>query len=223
MSTILIRTLIIYIIIVFSMKLMGKRQIGELRLSEFVIALLLSELAAYAVMDTNIPLVYAVIPIVTLTGLEVFVSSLSTKNNAVRRIFNSSPSILIERGEINQAALKSTRFTIEELLTEIRLKGHPSIFSIDYAILEANGKLSIIPKSDQTPPTVQQLGISPDNTGITFPVIINGELNLDAIKAVGKTCEWILSKAQAQGYSSLGEIFLMVIDNTESVSIIKKV
>ena len=215
MSTILIRTILVYFFLMIAIKMMGKRQIGEIQISEFVITLLISELVAYPVMDNDIPLAYVLIPIIVLITLEIILSYIGTKN----RILKPSPCILIEKGAINQENMKNVRFAINELISEIRLKGYGDITMIDYAILESNGKLSVIPKPEYQNPTVQQLNLQYENSGIAHPVVINGELNVQSIAEAGKTSEWVLNILSSQGYSSISKIFLMLVDNADKIFI----
>ena len=219
MSTILIRVIIVYVLLMIAIKIMGKRQIGEIQVSEFVITLLISELVAYPVMETDIPLVYIIIPIITLLGAEVITTYISTKNKTMKEILGPQPCILIEKGEIKQENLKTVRFTINELISEVRLKGYSDITEVDYAILESNGKLSVIPKPEFKNPTVQQLNLPYINNGIAHPVVINGELNAQSIAESGKTGEWVLKTLSSQGFNSLGDIFLMLVDNTDKIFI----
>ena len=219
MSTILVRTVIVYIILITAIKIMGKRQIGEIRVSEFVITLLISELAAYPVMDPDVPLVYVLIPIITLLSAEVISSYTAAKNKNLKTAIDHIPCILIERGVINQENLKHVRFSINELMSEIRLKGYADITHIDYAILESNGQLSVIPKPEYQNPTVQQLNLPYENSGIMHPVVINGELNTQSITKAGKTNEWVLHMLSLQGYTSITDVFLMLVDDTEKIFI----
>lgn len=215
MTVILVRTIIVYVILMFAIKLMGKRQIGEIQVSEFIITLLIAELVAYPVMDGDIPLVFVSVAVITLIALEVIISYTATKNKSLRPL----PCILIEKGEIKQGNLKNVRFAINELISEIRLKGYPDITMIDYAILESNGNLSVIPKPEYQTPTVSQLNIAYESSGIAHPVIINGELNLQSIAESGKTSEWVMQTLSAQGYHSLAGIFLMSVDNAGKIFI----
>ena len=219
MSTILIRTIIVYAFLMIAIKMMGKRQIGEIQVSEFVITLLISELVAYPVMDGDIPLVYVIIPIITLLSAEVITSYIGTRNKTMKAILGPSPCILIEKGEIKQEHMKNVRFTINELISEIRLKGYSDLTEIDYAILESNGKLSVIPKPEYKNPTVQQFNLPYTNSGIAHPIVINGELNTQSIAEAGKTSEWVLKTLSGQGFHSLSDIFLMLVDNTDKVFI----
>lgn len=219
MTTILIRTFIVYIFFIISIKLMGKRQVGEIQVSELVITLLMSEAAAYPIIDPDIPLLYSIIPIIALLSIEVIMSYLGTKNKKFKFVFEPSPCILIEHGLIKQENLKKVRFTIEELISEIRLKGYPNLFDVDYAILESNGKLSVLPKAEFSQPTLQQLSLPTDCATISFALILSGELNQPAISDAGKSYEWVLKKVSDNGYKSVSDIFLMIIDNTDNLYI----
>ena len=218
MATILIRTVIVYAILLTAIKLMGKRQIGEIQVSEFIITLLIAELVAYPVMDSDIPLIFVIVPVVALIAAEGIISYIGTKN----KILRPYPCILIEKGEIKQENLKTVRFAINELISEIRLKGYADITMIDYAILESNGKLSVIPKPEYQNPTLTQLNmlnISYESSGIAHPVVINGELNSQSISDAGKTSEWVMQNLSAQGYNSLSDIYLMSVDNSDKIFI----
>ena len=219
MSTILIRTVIVYAFLMIAIKIMGKRQIGEIQISEFVITLLIAELAAYSVMDTDIPLIYMAIPIITLLAAEVISSYIGSKNSKIKSLLGPSPCFLIEKGAINQKKMNEVRFTVNELISEIRLKGYSDITEIDYAILESNGKLSVIPKAEYKNATIQQLNLPYINSGIAHPVVINGELNTKSIAESGKTSEWVLKTLGSQGFNSINDIFLMLVDNTDKIFI----
>ena len=219
MSTILVRTIIVYAFLMSAIRIMGKRQIGEIRVSEFVITLLIAELASYPVMDPDVPLVYVLIPIITQLSAEVISSYIASKNKNLKSAVDQIPCILIERGVINQENLKSVRFSINELMSEVRLKGYADITTIDYAILESNGQLSVIPKPEHQNPTVKQLNLTYENSGIMHPIVINGELNTQSITKAGKTSEWVLQTLSSQGYSSIDDIFLMLVDDTEKIFI----
>ena len=216
MTTILIRTLIIYVILMLAIKLMGKRQIGEIQVSEFIITLLLAELVISTVTDSDIPLVFMIVPVVALIAVEVISSHVAATKN---KSFRPSPTILIEKGEIKQENLKAVRFAINELISEVRQKGYPDITMVDYAILEANGIVSVIPKAEYQNPTVAQLNIAYENPGIAHSVIINGEINTQSVAEAGKTSEWVMQKLNSQGYHSFSEIFLMSVDNADKVFI----
>ena len=142
MATIFIRTIIIYVFFFLSLRIVGKRQIGELQLSELITMLMLSELAVNSIQDISIPLSYSVIPVIFLLCSEIIISFLAAKSQTLKKLFFGSPNIIIKNGKIDQKQLAKLRISINELLSEIRLKGYSNIEDIDYAIIEQNGQFA---------------------------------------------------------------------------------
>ena len=146
MATVLLRTVIIYFIFTISVRLVGKRQIGELQLSEFVTMLMLSELAINCIQDISFPMSYSLLPMIFLLCSEVIISFLITKSRKMKNLFLGAPNIIIKEGILNQNELAKQRMSINELLSELRLKDIDDISKVDYAIIEPNGKLSVFEK-----------------------------------------------------------------------------
>lgn len=207
MFTNLIRLFIIYFFTVFAFRLMGKRQVGEMQLSELVCAIFISELATAPVNDKSIPLIYGIIPILFLVSSEVIISFLSTKFTPVKRAFDSTPDFLISRGRFNQKALKKSRITVEELMSELRQQGIGGPKDVEYAILEANGKISVIPKSP---------------SGIDRAVVIDGKINSNAMTATGKDKKWLKVKLKENGFKNISEVFLLTVSDDDEVFSVKK-
>lgn len=204
----LIRLFIIYFLTVFSFKFMGKRQVGELQLSELVCAIFISELATAPVGDKSIPLLYGIIPIVFLVSSEIIVSFLSTKSAKVKRAFDSTPDFLINKGIINQKALAKSRMTVEELMSELRQQGLAGPKDAEYAILESNGKISVIQKNAG---------------GLDRALIIDGEINSNAMKVLKKDETWLKKTIKDCGYTNISEVFLLTLgDNGELYSVKKE-
>lgn len=147
MFIVFIRTAILYALVVLVMRLMGKRQIGELQPYEFVITIMISDLASLPMQDTRLPLLLGVVPILTLLLLKIFLSQLQLKSQFTRKIIEGEPSILIYKSRINYKALKGQQINIDELMEEIRLLGYFDLEEIQYAILETNGHISVLPNS----------------------------------------------------------------------------
>ena len=166
MVMIFTRTIIVYIFLVIAMRLTGKRQIGELQLSELITALLLSELAASPITNNNIPLSYAFVPILTLVCIEIINTFLVTKNVAARRFLDGVPNIIIKKGVLDQKELAKVRMSMEELFAELRLKDIYDISEVEYAILEQNGQLSVTPKTASRPLTVGDMNLIQSDRGI---------------------------------------------------------
>lgn len=221
MLTIFFRTIILYFILVFSVRLMGKRQIGELQVSEFIITLLLSEIASAPVTNRAIPLLHAVTSILLLLAVEVIISFLLLKSNRLKRLFYGSPTILICRGKLIQKALKDNRVELDELLSELRQKGFSDPADVDYAILEENGQLSVFPKAEKAPVTPADLSLQPKESGIAHVCILDGTV-------LGKNlglCGWDEKRLAAElkrRKLRLRDVFLLTVDDGGSVTLIKK-
>jgi uncharacterized membrane protein YcaP (DUF421 family) len=161
---------------------MGKHQIGQLQPYELVITILISELAAVPMQDTDIPLINGIIPILTLLLIQITLSLLSLKSAKARRIICGGPSILIENGKIQQPELTKLRYNIIDLLEQLRLKDIPNIADVEYAILETSGKLSVIPKSQKRPVNPEDLKITTLYEGLPISLIIDGNLQRNHMK-----------------------------------------
>lgn len=221
MITAFMRTLIIYIILIGTLRLMGKRQIGELRLSELVTTFLLSELAVIPIQDPDIPVSHAVVPILLLLSLEVIISFIITKSKKLKLIFVGKPSVIICHGKLNQHELQRLRMGTIEFLSELRLKNISDIADIEYAILEENGKLSVFPKADKLPVTMYDMNLSATETGIAHSVIIDGEISDANLKLAHKNEKWLL-KILEEEKKNIADILLFTVDDSGKTNIIMK-
>ncbi len=206
MVTVFIRTLIIYFALIIAIRLLGKRQVGELELSELVITFMLSELATIPILDSSIPLSHAFIPIVVLITSEIVSSFLVMKLPFIKKLLNGNPSYIIKRGKINQKELARLRMGLPELLSELRLKDVGDVSDIDYAILEENGKLSVFEK---------------DKPPLAHALIIDGTVIKSNLELVKKDEKWLLSYL-SKHKMKLGEVFLMTICDNNNINIIMK-
>ena len=221
MLTILLRTLIVYIILITTMRLMGKRQLGELEISELVTTLLISEIAALPIVEQKLPLIYAVIPLVTILTLEVALSVMLLKCPRLKNVASSRPSILIRHGKIDQGEMRRNRISIDELISEIRQAGFSTLAEIDYAIVEQNGKISVLPKKEAQPPTAGELGLSSKESGIVHVLIADGRANAHNMKLLGidKT---MLEHLLAEQKVCQNDVFFLGCDDEKSFYWIKK-
>jgi len=216
MLTILLRTIIIYVILIGTIRMMGKRQLGELEVSELVTTLLISEIAASPIGDPTIPVIYAVIPLVTILTLEITLSIILLKCPRLKNIASARPSILIRHGKIEQKELRRIRISIDELISEIRQTGLSSFAEVDYAILEQNGKISVIPRKNAQPPTAADLGLHLEESGIVHAIIEDGVINRYNLKLLSLGDEWL--KAQLAKRALLpSEVFFLGIDDNGSL------
>ncbi len=222
MTVSFIRTIIIYLVITAALRIMGKRQMGELSPAEFVITMLVSELAAIPLQSTDVPLAFGIIPVLTLLSLEIIMSSIFLKSRFLRKIAVGKTSILIENGNINQSEMKKLRLTLDELLEELRLKGFINISEVKYAILEANGELSVFPYSKDSPATRSDLQIFDDTTYLPFTIISDGILIESEAKKLNLTKREIENELSKHGITSLSDVFLMQADEKKSFTVISK-
>lgn len=191
MVTIVFRTLLIYVLLLLTMRMMGKRQIGELEVPELVTTLLVSEIASIPITNQDIPVLHAVIPILLLLILEVLSSWLLLRVPALKPILSASPTVLIRESVLQQSALTENRVSVEELMSEIRQQGYSDLSQIQEAILETNGKLTILPKPAYASPTASQLGAKLQDESISHVVFCAGRVNRAGLALIGKDAAWL--------------------------------
>ena len=222
MITIFVRTIIIYVLLLAVIRLMGKRQIGELEVSELVTTLLLSELASQPISDSNIPLVNAVVPILILMTAEVILSYILTKSKTAKKLLNGTPSILVNKGILDQKELNKSRISVEELMGELRLKDISDLSAVNYAILEQNGQISVIPKTGEKNASIADLKLQVPEKGIAHALVVDGEISDYNLKILGKNREYISKLMKKNNRSDIKDIFLLTIDDMETINIIRK-
>ena len=221
MTTLLIRTVLIYIFLISIMRLMGKRQLGELEVSELVSTILLSDIASLPITDQAIPLMYAIIPIITITAFEVGMSLLLTKVRFFKNILSARPSALIRGGKIDRKEMMKNRISMDELLSELRQQGLYDISEVEYAIIEQNGKMTVLPKRQYSGVTCEDLGLSPKERGICHILISDGKIDRYGLKITAKNEDWLFRTLKKQN-TSLGDVFLMTLDDSGQSKIIKR-
>jgi uncharacterized membrane protein YcaP (DUF421 family) len=207
MTSIFIRTIIIYVVLNIMLKIMGKRQIGELEVSELVSTLLISEIGALPISDTDIPLLPSIIPILFIASVEVIISITKNKSAALKKMFEGEPVYIIYKGRLRQKALAENRISINEVLAEMRSQSIADLKSVRYAILEPNGKLSFLKESD-----------SPN---ISKTIVIDTKPDFENIKEAGYNEDW-LNKRLSENNTRLSDVFLMTVDENGQINIIKK-
>ena len=220
MLTIIIRTVIIYFVLVAIMRLMGKRQLGDLELSELIVTFMLSEIAAYPITNTEADMLSTILPIVTLALLEIGTSYIMLKIPSVKRLLSSSPSVVVAKGILNVKAMRQARISIDELLCQIRQNGVYDLEEVDYAILEENGKMSIIPKNAHRQPDKTDLNIKCKDSGIMHVLISDKKPNSHTLKVIGRDEAWLSRKINDMGLS-FTDIFCMTIDDAGKIFVQK--
>ncbi|MDO4982135.1 MAG: DUF421 domain-containing protein [Eubacteriales bacterium] len=219
MIIIIIRTLIIYFSLLLIMRVMGKRQLGEMELTEFVVAVLVADLAANPLQDLGIPMINGIVPIITLFCCEVLLTWIGGKSIRFRAIMFDKPSILIEHGRIDPAEMAKNRFTPEELMKALRAKDCVDVSKIQYAILETDGKISILKEPAEAPVSAKQFGAEIPHKGLPHIVISEGRIISDNLAIAGFDERWLEERIKTTKYSSAKDIYIMTVDEAGNVYI----
>lgn len=212
MAIIIIRTLIIYFTLLIMMRLLGKRQLGEMELSEFVVAALVADLASHPLQDLGIPMINGLVPVLTLFCCEVFISWGTMKSIRLRTLFFGKPEMLIKDGRIVQKSLIKNRFTTDELMQELRNQGCLDISKIQYAVLETDGRVNVIKYPAERPVTASQMNISCDKGGYPVTVISAGRVNESNLKLLSLNREWLTKTLAEKGLDSPHKVFFMCVN-----------
>ncbi len=222
MAVSFIRTIILYAVVITALRIMGKRQIGELEPSELVVTILVSELAAIPMQDLGIPLFAGVIPIITLISLEIIVSFLCLKSRKLRRLLNGRAAIIIRGGKLDREKMKQMRITTDEVMEALRQQNIGSVSELKYGLIETNGQLSYIYKPEYQPVNAKMLGIKPADAGLPLIVISDGEVVEINLRHLGKTREEIEKRVQKAHIPGVSEVFLMTLDDSGNEFIQRK-
>ena len=217
-----IRTAILYFIVIISIRLMGKRQIGELQPYELVITLMLSDLASLPMQDTRLPLLLGIVPIITLLFVKILISEIQQHSRLFEKILDGTPSIIISDGEINLEMMKKQRLTMNDILEELRSAGYLDISDIQYAIIETNGTISIIPKSACDTVKRKDLKIKESESKIPIVLFEDGHLNKKALQEMNKDEKWLDEKLKSLNYPPRDKLFLVMMDSKGKLFIQRK-
>lgn len=216
-----VRTIILYLLVIVSLRVMGKRQIGEMQPSELVVAIMISDLAAVPMQAIDIPLINGIIPVLTLIVAEVFMSYLSLKSRRLRRIISGEPSIIVYNGHVNEGELERLRFNMNDLLEQLRINNFPNISDVECVIMETNGQLSIIPKSAAKGVTLKDLNIKEEEDSLQHLLVSDGKVNMEELKKIGKDMVW-LEKELKKLKLKTAEVFFAVYDKKTGLVAQKK-
>ena len=203
MTTIVFRTIFMYAVIICSMKLMGKRQLGQMQISEFVTAMILSELAALPISDKSFPILYCLVPLILIISFEVIMSYITLKSENARSFLESTPTMLIDKGVLNQKALCETRITINELMVELRIAGLSSISEAEYVFLEPNGKFSVIPKVKFRQLTVSDMNLDLPESEPDVTLISDGTIVKVGLEYLGKNKKQVMKSIKPHPLSDI--------------------
>ena len=212
----LLRTVILYLVLIAVVRFMGKRQIGQMEPSEFVVTMLVANLASIPMQDGGIPLLSGLVPILTVLGAELVLSVAAMRSIWVRRLLCGKPVILIENGKILQDALRATRVTMDELTGHLREKDILDLQSVQYAILETNGNLSVFPYPEEMPASANEAGIQVEQQSLPVTIIGDGHLYKDNLAIAQKDEKWV-QRILDELHASLAQTWLLTVDKSGHV------
>ena len=219
-STVL-RTIILYVVVTLAIRLMGKRQIGDMQPNELVITLLISEIAAIPLQDTDQPMSIGLAAIFVLVFLEIIISVLAMKSIRIRKLLNGKSVVIIKNGVIDQQAMRNVRMTVVDLIEQLRAQNVFKLSDVAFAVLEVNGNLSVLLKKDAQPITTQDVNLQLPDESLPLPVICDGKIITESLGALQITKQKLL-KILKHKDSPISQIFLMTLDRDGNHTIIKK-
>lgn len=210
------RTLFLYLVLIFAVRLMGKRQIGEMEPAEFVVTMLVANLAAIPMQDGAIPLYSGLVPILTVLGMELVLSGLILRSVRLRQLLCGKPVILIDNGKIMQENLKSARINLDELTGQLRAKDVLDIRTVQFAILETSGDLSVFPYPKEKPASAKDAGVQATGQHLPVTLVEDGYLSRENLERAKKDEKW-LEKVLSQHNCGIQDTFLLTVDESGQV------
>lgn len=222
MATALIRTILVYLFLIIGIRLLGKRQVGEMEPSELVLAMLISDLAAVPMQDFALPLMAGLIPIITLLCITMILSVLALKSIRFRKLLCGAPTIVVKDGKVLPKAMNKVRMSVDELMQELRLQGVTDYQTVKYAILETSGQVSVVLNNADQPATAAQLRANPVETGLPLILINDGRLMEEHLKRRGLEQVWLEKELKKHGFRRYDQVFLMTIDESGQVYVVAK-
>lgn len=220
MAIVLIRAVILYIVITFSLRLMGKRQLGELQPSELVVTILISNIAAIPVEDSSVPMIMGIVPILTLVCLDVVMSGIMLKSTKIRKLIIGSPRIIISEGKILQNEMKRLRFSVDDIMESMRTQNIFDIKQIHYAIVETNGKINFLLKKDYQPAEKQDVKAGGSTENPPSVIIRDGVRDSEQLRLIDLGEAW-LTKILRENHLSEKQVFLMTADKNGNYEIVE--
>ena len=211
-----IRTILLYLILIAVIRLMGKRQIGQMEPSEFVVTMLVANLAAIPIQDGEVPLLTGAVPLLTVLGLELVLAALSLRSMALRKLLCGKPVILIENGRILQQNLRKTRITLDELTGHLREKDVLDLQAVQFAILETNGNLSVFPYPKERPASAADAGIQARKQYLPITIISDGKLLKKNLQTAGKDPSWV-QRVLSSRNSTTAQTWLLTVDASDRI------
>lgn len=220
--TLFYRTIVLYLAVLIAIRIMGKREVGQLSAFDLVVAIMIAELAAMSMEDINLPLHEGLVPIFTLVFLEVAFSYLSLKSHTIRGIVDGTPSLIIIDGKINEKELRKLRYNLSDLLGQLREKNVANIADVQYAILETSGELSVLLKSGKRPVTPEDLGLPDKYEGMPTPLIFDGRIHYNNLHSLQRDENWLQTEIKKAGVAKIEDVLYASLDTDGNLYVSEK-
>ena len=219
---VIIRSIVSIIVLFLIAEVMGKKQLGQLNMFDYIIGITIGSLAASLSIDESIDYVYGIVSIIIYGGSAALISYLTTKSIIIRRFFSSDPCVIMNDGKIHYNNLKKSKLDINDLLQLARQNGYFDLSQIKYCILEPSGKVSFLPKAKYLPVTPNDMKLKVNDNGLCSNLVIDGHLMKENIKNIGKDCSWVEKRLEKMGYKDIGKLLLVICDNKEQLTVYVK-
>ncbi len=217
-----LRTVFIYVFLLLIMRLMGKREIGKLSIFDLIVSFMIADISAMVIENLNEPLILGVISIITLALLQILLSYLSLKSKKVREWVDGKPVMIIKKGKILEKQMAQARYNLDDLIMQLREKNIADVSDVEFAILETSGKLSVFEKEEKRPAQRGDISHSLRPFRMPIPLIIDGKVQDDGLKKIGKTRFWLKNEIQKQGYRDFKEIYYATVSSNGKLFIDRK-
>ncbi len=216
------RSVISLILLFIVTKIIGKKQVSELSLFDYVIGISIGNFAAEMIINTDVPFTYGIIALFVFGIMALLVSKVTMKNITLRRILIGKPNILVERGQLLEDNFRKTKYDIHDFLEQCRISGYFDVSQIEYAVVEANGKLSILPKAEYQPVTPKDMNLKVDPVRLVANLIVDGRVMKNALEYMHKDEQWLQKELKVKGYTSYENILLATLDVQEKLIVYEK-
>ncbi|WP_163858754.1 DUF421 domain-containing protein [Paenibacillus elgii] len=210
--TLFFRTILIYAIVFFTLRIMGKREIGKLSVFDLVISIMIAEIAVFVLEDTKKPLLDGILPMATLVVVQLTIAFVSLKNEKLRRLFEGKPSPIIQNGKLNRKEMKRQLYNLDDLLLQLRENKVTNLADVEFALLESSGKLTVVEKKQETEPSDEKPP-SFRYEGLPLPLIMDGKVQDENLDKLGQTRFWLKSQLQDKGVKDFKDVFFCSIDH----------
>lgn len=214
MLIVFVRVVVLYTVLLLSLRILGKRQVSTLQPFELVTIILLADVAAIPMATTGTPLVNGIVGVFALLVVSYTVSYLTMKSAGLRAIISGRPTVIVANGHIIEQSMNELRYTVDELMEQLRLMGYPNIADVEFAILETNGQLSVIPKSQKRPLHAADIGISTNYEGLPTPLVIDGRVDHQNLNSIGLDTDWLNEQLGQRGLIGPQQVLYAALDTS---------